>query len=289
MALSQANLARRGRYIGASEMAAVMGLNPWQSGWDVWARKTGLVPETEANEAMQLGTELEPSVLNWAATQLGPLIRNQWRVYTPMPILSSTLDAIVAADATPVEAKTAGILRGFASEEWGEPGTDEIPLHIIIQTHVQMMTGEADHCHVPALLAGRGFLLFAVERNKGLCEMIAQAAEKFWHNNVEKVIPPLNCSPSMETIKRINRIPDTVVDIHDQIVEQWMIAKEAEKQAADNLEEKKAALLAQLGTAEAGRSSLGTITYLEQKRAGYTVAETTFRTLRLQKPKKETK
>jgi predicted phage-related endonuclease len=38
MAIDQAV---RAQGIGASEISALFGMNPYQSAWDVWARKTG--------------------------------------------------------------------------------------------------------------------------------------------------------------------------------------------------------------------------------------------------------
>jgi len=46
--------------IGASEAAAVAGLDPWRTAKELWALKLGLVPEPETTPDMERGNELEP-------------------------------------------------------------------------------------------------------------------------------------------------------------------------------------------------------------------------------------
>lgn len=43
----------------ASESAAVLGLSPWMTPYQLWPSKTGRM-ESRVNQAMQRGTELEP-------------------------------------------------------------------------------------------------------------------------------------------------------------------------------------------------------------------------------------
>ncbi len=50
--------ARRNR-IGASDAAAIMGVSPWTTPYQLWRRKLGLIPEQEENGAMRRGKELE--------------------------------------------------------------------------------------------------------------------------------------------------------------------------------------------------------------------------------------
>lgn len=51
--------AHRAQYRNASETAAVMGLSPWQTPYQLWALKTGR-SQPSINPAMARGTALEP-------------------------------------------------------------------------------------------------------------------------------------------------------------------------------------------------------------------------------------
>lgn len=71
----------RGGFIGASESAAVVGLDPYTSRFDVWARKTGRQTYEEENRDMRRGKLLEPIVRN---VEL-PLRSDVHATYDPEP------------------------------------------------------------------------------------------------------------------------------------------------------------------------------------------------------------
>lgn len=55
----------RNETIGSSEIAAVLGLDPHRTPYDVWLTKTGQQPEFSGNEATKRGHILEPAVAEW--------------------------------------------------------------------------------------------------------------------------------------------------------------------------------------------------------------------------------
>lgn len=55
----------RNETIGSSEIAAVLGLDPHRTPYDVWLTKTGQQPEFSGNEATKRGNILEPAVADW--------------------------------------------------------------------------------------------------------------------------------------------------------------------------------------------------------------------------------
>lgn len=55
----------RNETIGSSEIAAVLGLDPHRTPYDVWLTKTGQQPEFSGNEATKRGNILEPAVAEW--------------------------------------------------------------------------------------------------------------------------------------------------------------------------------------------------------------------------------
>ena len=52
----------RSHYIGGSDAAAVVGLNPFASQYSLWAEKTGRVPGFDGNLATEVGTYMEDFV-----------------------------------------------------------------------------------------------------------------------------------------------------------------------------------------------------------------------------------
>src|SRR5690242_18272977 len=58
--------------ISASEIAAVVGLSPWQSPFSLyWTKVEGW--ETESNAEMSAGTRAEPVIADWFADECDPL------------------------------------------------------------------------------------------------------------------------------------------------------------------------------------------------------------------------
>jgi predicted phage-related endonuclease len=121
----------RKKHLGASDIPALFGLDPFKMGADVWLSKTANVAEPEVqSEALDMGNAFEAPLLEWAAKELGVQISVEpfrlFSVCEQHPIFSATLDAAIGTMKEniqeAIEAKTTS-----RSEEWGEPGTDAVP------------------------------------------------------------------------------------------------------------------------------------------------------------------
>lgn len=287
MPITERQREERGKRLYSSDVAAVLGVDPWKSSYDVWLEKTGKVDEiAKPNDAMIAGNALENGILDYFANDLGPMIKNQHRVYAGLP-LGAHIDAIVRETNEPVDAKTAGLF-GPLDEAWGDALTDQVPTHIVVQAHVHMlcMGGEVTPCHIAAFLGGRGFALFRVERSEQLANIICDRATTFWEKNVLKDIPP-DALPTLDVVKRLRRKPDTVASVPSRLVGDWRAARDVRLYIEKREKEALANLLAAMGDAEAGDGGKeGVVTYLEQTRAEYVVKESTFRVARWKKGEK---
>lgn len=280
---------QRRKHIGASDVPAILGRDPYKSLHDVWLAKTGRVEFAEPGEAAVAGLHFEDGILSWASDQggLGKLLRNQYRSY-PLAHLGSNLDAVRVDAPEPVEAKTAG-LYGPLGEKWGEAGTDEVPDRVLVQVHAQMLCLAPDAleglAHVAAFIGGRGFVLYRIVRSQKLCDVIAERCIEFWEDHVLADKPPDGVLPSYDVIRLARRMPKTVATIPAGLVEAWRAASEAAKYAAREEERAKVAVIAALGDADAGDwgDESQHLTYYEQTRSAHYVKESTFRVLRQKK------
>ena len=274
----------RKQYIGSSDVAAILGCDPYRSASDVYLDKTGQCEDFEGNKATDRGVRLEPVLLDWCESQIGQEILRDQMVPHANGILCTNFDGLVN-DEESVEAKTTIIDAG-----WGEVGTDQVPDRVQIQVH----TGFACKptlklCHVPVLLPGfrqLDFRLYCVRRDDKLVEIIEREAETFMEQHVRLGIPPENYRPSIEVLKRVRRVPAKTIELPDEVVDAWQKRKAAEKQAKDGREEAEAKLLAALGNAEGGTYSGGLVTFLEYRNKGYAVKPYTYRSLRIKTDKK---
>jgi putative phage-type endonuclease len=264
----------RKKHIGSSDVAAILGLDPFRNAYEVFLEKTGKLDDKEkAGRAINLGSMLEHAIIRMAEDRLGKIVRNQYRTVKDFPVLAASTDGIVKSSGEPVEAKSTNITyRAPESDHWGDEGTDQVPERVIIQCTVQMMATESSVCHNPVIIGGRGFVMFRVPFDKDLAEMILERVAKFWEFNVQGDRPPENCVPSMEVVKRVRRIPEKTVDIADGLVKQWQAAREYRLEWEKKEEKAQAEMLAALGLAEAGKFSDGLLTYFRQSRESLDVA-----------------
>lgn len=262
MPITEKQREQRLKHIGSSDVAALLGCNPWQSTYDLWLEKSGKADGFAGNKYTEVGSALEVSVLNEAEKVLGKLVRNQYRS-RPDLHLGANIDAILVDEQVPVEGKTGGLF-GPLSDEWGAAGTDDVPDTVIAQCHAHMICMDAYRCYVMALLGGRGFVLYIVPRHETLVELISEKTVDFWEQNVLKDIPPTDL-PTTDVIRRIRRQPNKTVDVDPELVAEWLKAKEVSKTAEKRAEDAQRALLAALGDAEGGNAGeLGSVTYFEQ-------------------------
>jgi putative phage-type endonuclease len=109
----------------ASKLSAVLGLSPWTSPYTLWQLMAGNEEPGEQTKDMARGHYLEPGIAAWFKDQ-----HPEWDVVYPAgtwtrddaPWMVVNPDGLVGTNAV-LEIKTDA--RG---DEWGEPGTDQIPV-----------------------------------------------------------------------------------------------------------------------------------------------------------------
>jgi hypothetical protein len=290
--LSAEQLEIRKKRLSATDIGCICGVNPYQSAADVQFSKLYDLDPLEESEAMAVGNMCEPGLVKWGAETLG------FTVEYPLPtvihpkcdLLCCTGDARIIETPAGIEAKTGGIVRGFASrEEWGDAGSDLIPEMYRAQVFTQMAVMGWEAVYVPALVAGRGRVLYVVERDNDAIEGILDFAPRWWKKHVidkEPVTGPDGAPiyPSIETLKRIRRQPKSPREVPAHIVRAAIEAAEIYKRAEARKEQTREALLACIGDGDAAEiGGLVVATFNEINRKGYTVEPTKYRQLRMSK------
>jgi len=281
--LTETEQAVRKTAIGASEAAAVLGVDPYRTPFQVWAEKTGRLDGFEGNKATDSGTRFEPAVLQWAEEQLGPLAAHGERWELPGYPIASTLDA-ATSNLLPVEAKTAGLF-GPLPAGWGAEGTDEVPDNYLVQCQVQMLCTNAELAYLAAFLGGRGFCMFKIARSNRMVDYIKSQLAEWWERHIVADLAPPMTNVSVDVLRRLKREPNKTVDIPAELAlrhEATKAALDAAKEAAD---ESQAAILAAMGDAEAANfgDPARLLTFYEQTRKAHSVKESKFRVLRFSK------
>jgi len=257
MPISTAQREERRMTIGSSDIAAILNCDPFgRNAADVYWEKVAGTTEKES-PAMKVGNLLEVVIVDYAAMTLGVEIERGVRVVSPEnPYFAVNLDAVITNE-TPRRRHIEGKYTSLATG-WGPEGTDDIPEHIQWQVQDQMFCAETEETIVSAfIIARRGeFRLYRAERNDALIKHLVAEGTRFMEEHVLKRIPPKKVQPSLETMKRLRREPAGSVDLDDEVLKLWEQLDEAKEQLSfwkETEEQRKALVLAALGTAEAGR------------------------------------
>ncbi len=275
--------------IGASEVAAVLGLSQWATPWEIWAEKTDRLIEWSGNNATRAGQLFESVILDHAESEIGKLDRNV-RIKCPGVPLAATCDAIVREGTKPVEAKTTGIV-GPIYGQWGDELSDQVPDEYLVQVHAQLICTKAEIGYLFGLIPGRGIVEFHIEPNPKLHATIIERLSEWWERHVIGGIEPsTERLPALDVVKRLRREPNKVIEADAEFVklmEMRESAKEREKEAKDDAQKAEIAMLLRLNDAEVANLPDGRkLTYLTTERKGYVVEPCTYRSFRTVKGKK---
>lgn len=185
-------LAKRRTGISGTDVSAILGINPWASPLDVWLDKRGQAEPRVESMAMKLGNLLEPVVATLYADETGAELvdpgflrhsSRDWHIGTPDRI---------TVDGTLIEIKTAR-----SGNDWGEPGTDQIPRHYLTQVAWYLALTELQVAHVAVLVGASDFRRYVVQRDLELEGVLVERCEAFWKGNVlEGQMPAVDGSES---------------------------------------------------------------------------------------------
>lgn len=298
MAITTLQREQRQSAIGSSDAAAILGFSPWKTGADVRLEKLGAIAADAPGELAEIGTALEPAIADLAAKRLGLRLVKPTGTYRHQSgCMAANLDRQVdrAARGQPlVECKDSGL-----DDDWGEPGTDQMPAYVKIQVCHQMLCSDAREAHVARLGRGwvRGLFMYRLDAAEpGVARLMSEMEEfipRWWEKFVVNAepLPESAPPPSMESLKRLRRVPQSVVAIPSALFTDAAAKRQARLDAEKAEKEANARLLAALEMpgaerhAEAGECPEGVVTYFEQRRAEHVVKESTFRVMRF-KPAK---
>lgn len=174
-------LEERRRGLGGSDIAAILGLSPFKTAYQIYQEKRKEVEDWQGNETTDWGKRMEPAIRQWYSDTTG---RN---VYLPekiiynekYPFMLASIDGFTD-DSRGVEIKTARSGKG-----WGEPGTNEIPDYYAVQCHHYMIVTGFPVFDVPVSIMGGSPQLYEVPADKEIHEMIIDACAEFWQRVVD--------------------------------------------------------------------------------------------------------
>ena len=233
-------LRERKKYLGGSDLGAIAGLNPYRTALDVYLDKTSDDIRCETSPAMRWGTLLEDTIAKEYAEVTGYDVEIEPNtIYHPeYEFLGANIDRWADNKRRILECKTASFLK---AKEWGDLGTDQIPESYLLQVAYYAAICDVPKVDIAVLIGGQNFRIYTYNRNKELEEKLIKIACNFWHNHIEKRIPP-KCVNTRDTFNLFPQSNYHEIVAEDNIIEkleQLKNAKEEESMIADTIEKLK--------------------------------------------------
>lgn len=220
--------AARTRRFGASEIAAILALSPWQSPFSLWHLKAGNVPPQVDREWMDWGRDQEWVIARrfarahqdegWKVRRCGLYVNlaRPWQVAQPDRVLHFGGRRMGA-----LECKT-----DRYADDWGAEGSDDIPIYYRCQAMWQMDCFGWSACYLAVLITGVDYREYLVRYDPEEAEILRKAAVEFLAS-IERNEPP-SLDTHAATYRAVRQlhpdIDDVEIEIDAELAEQYRTA-----------------------------------------------------------------
>lgn len=254
--------AARATGLGGSEIAAVLGLSPFESRFSLWHRKAGAVGPVEETPEMEWGKRLEDAVATkffdrhpelgtegltsstfHAADRPWQVGNPDRRVFGPRPDGDVDLVAVL-------EVKTAPYGDG-----WGEDGTDQVPPHVRVQAIWYGDVLEVDVAWVAVLIGGCDYREYRLTWDADEAELLRREGRRFLDELAAGIRPDIDAHPATyETCRELHPDIDPVGhDLDGRLAHRYIAARQDLRTATDAEREAKSLVLDAMGNAQRAR------------------------------------
>lgn len=179
-------LQTRKKGIGGSDVAALVGLNPFKSVLNVYLDKTSdEIREISDNEKMRVGRDLEDYVAKRFEEATGKKVRrnNFTLQHDTKDFLIANVDREVVGENAVLECKTTS---SFNRKTWEEG----IPPYYELQVLHYMLVGGYEKGYIAVLIGNEKFIWHEVKRDEEMIKHLEEIETKFWLDHVEKNVIP---------------------------------------------------------------------------------------------------
>ena len=208
-------LTQRKRYIGGTDIAAILGVSQWASPLSVYLDKTGVPSDDKESLQMRRGLVLEqfiadefervhPEFTTWKAK---PKVRTDWGF--PAGASTDRLIALRAKPRTPVailEAKTAF---RFGWRDWDEANAD-LPDAYFIQVQHYMAVHDLPLVYGAADVGDDKLRIVPIPADEAVQKRLIEAGLAFWTKHVMAGVPPEPIGSDADRDALGRMYPDTI-------------------------------------------------------------------------------
>jgi putative phage-type endonuclease len=189
--------------LGGTDIGAILGLSPYKTPLELWSELvSGEQPADRDLIHLRFGQHAESFIAREyeRATDLFTAIHSPTmfhknhgfmfghvdRFVLETPDTPAVIDGTITANKL-LECKTSS---AFSKNDWGEPGTDQVPPLYLVQCAWYMAITECQSADLAVLIGNSDFRVYTIQRDLELEELILSHAQHFWHEHVIGQTPP---------------------------------------------------------------------------------------------------
>ena len=229
--------------IGSSEVATIVGLNPWETPYQLWRRKMGLDAPKEETFAMKAGHYLEDAVSQFWQDATGRevikrstgdwIIRNNER-----PYIQVSPDRTYWLEGMKHNSDNKGILE-CKTTQMAIDG-DDLPKHWFCQVQYQLGGEELTTGSIAWLTQGREFGYRDLALVPDFYGWLVEEVERFWTDNILGKKEPAAVSVQDVLLKYNRHTDGKIAEVSEEVFEAYTRLKEIRRDMAALDKEKEA-------------------------------------------------
>lgn len=241
--------------IGGSDVAVIFGLSNYSTPYQLFLEKSGLVDFHEEEEKFPVGknpkywgAQLEKSIVSEFSLRHDVVVEELDTIIHPIhEFMRGNLDGYIPKWNHVLEAKAPD---GFSRDNWGEHGSDVIPMMHLLQTAYYCAIKNSPVGHIATLIGGNDYREFIYHRDMELENTIIDATKAFWEcvqtntqpepinlGDLKLLYPRHNPSKTVIADENIALAISQLIDVKKQASNLDAIEKEAKFQICKYLED----------------------------------------------------
>ena len=251
----------RKKDVTSTESAALFGMSPYVTHFDLWHRKrTGIVPEFKTNDRMAWGNRLEAAIAHGIAEEQGWEISPMKEYFRDPDLrMGSSFDFVITSLGDPVHLEIKNVDYLAFRDGWIEhdDGSIEAPEHIEMQVQHQMAVSGFKRAFIGAFIGGNRGVVIERLRDEPVIAAIKAKVADFWKTVDEGLEPDPVMPGDAEVIIRLNQYakPGKVLSADGDhtlavLLAEYRSAAAAEKNAKEDKDVAKAEIFKHIGDAE---------------------------------------
>lgn len=175
--------------ITGTRIAAIAGVHPYLTPVGAWREIVGLAPPKPDSPAMARGRKREPTIAAAYAAATGRTVTpGGARIHPRYPWAGGTLDFLATREDEP--ARVVEIKTTSRWADYGEPGTDQVPPHVLCQVAWYLALTDLDVGDVAVEIARAPHVVYTVHRDQAFERNLLDIAAGFHSRYVVTGIEP---------------------------------------------------------------------------------------------------